>query len=84
MAAMDLSLVAEAVTFVSPEELAVTLPNITWGDIESAAALYGGEVPLLPPGVEFEVPATVRVANASGCESSGDVTFEFIFVGAEE
>ena len=80
MEMLDMVLTAGWVEFISTEQLDVTLPDISWDDLASAAELYGGEVPEMPAGMELPLASTLRVVNANGCEGSWDEHFELILV----
>jgi hypothetical protein len=68
LAELDFELTAAAVSFTSSERLEVTLPELTFQDLETAAAAYGYEMPELPPGLTaLPLGMNVEVRNGGGC-----------------
>ncbi len=79
MEAMEMSLQADQVVFESSDRLRVTLPDLTWSDIESSASMSGVEIPEIPD-IVTQIPfdALVRVINPTGCEGAYDGEFSFV------
>ena len=73
---MDMTLATELVVLKSARELEVTLPDLTWSDIETSAEMFGTDMIELPAGIpSFDLSSTLRVVNPGGCEGSWSETF---------
>ena len=73
MADLEFDLPADLVVYESESRLEVTTPDMTWGDMAEISAIYGVDMPELPPGLtEIPMGLILHVRNPSGCEVAWD------------
>jgi hypothetical protein len=85
LAAMgEMSLEADRVVYVSSSRLDVTLPDVSWSDIESGASMYGMDMEIPDFITEMALVTRVRVVNPTGCEATWSEDFSLILAIPQE